>query len=622
MSEPPRTPSLPPAGGAADGVKLMLAALALGALALGGWVVFDLVRDRPVASDDEALPPLPEPGEPVTRAMVATGGGYGWTWVNPLPRWMPTWYAVSVADEGARAVMVGHRGAAVRYEDGAIVRWEAGTAASLRGVAWIGPREAIAVGDDGAIVRLGADGARALAGATGTLRGVVATGPGRALAVGDDGAIVRIDADGVSTVASELRAHLLGVYARGERVFIVGDGTILRLEGERIEREPSPVTSILRAVGGCPRGGIYAVGDEGVILWRRGDATWRRVATHTRQPFLSVSCDHGRVAAVAADGRVLLASGDRTVALPSGFDHAWYAVAGGERGPSWLAGAGGRLATIEDDHVRTRTDGPAVPIRALGAIGGAMVAVGEWGRILRQTEAGLVEASSPTESGLAALLRIDASRLLAVGDFGALVDIRHDRATLLGTPTQASLRDAVGGADGVIVVGGGGTILRGLPEALVASAVEGAGDLWAIDGAPSSAIAVGEDALVLRLNERGFSRVSCDARGATLRDVARLTEGTFAVGDAGTIVRIEGSECALERSGGPTLHAIGRGPAGRPIAAGDDGVVLERSEAGEWSRVGVDVLGASLRTIWRSDRHVYVAGAGGVIVRHVIVDGT
>ena len=66
---------------------------------------------------------------------------------------------------------------------------------------------------------------------------------------------------------------------------------------------------------------------------------------------------------------------------------------------------------------------------------------------------------------------------------------------------------------------------------------------------------------------------------------------------------------------------MGLGPEGRPIAAGDGGVVLERGDDG-WTRVGVNVLGASIRTIWRSDRNVYLAGTGGVIVRHILVDGS
>ena len=58
-------------------------------------------------------------GIPTTRAlaMVATGEGFGWTWVNPLPRWMPTWYAVDAIDDGARAVTLAEQALADHGED-------------------------------------------------------------------------------------------------------------------------------------------------------------------------------------------------------------------------------------------------------------------------------------------------------------------------------------------------------------------------------------------------------------------------------------------------------------------------------------------------------------------------
>jgi len=454
-----------------------------------------------------------------------------------------------------------------------------------------------------------------------TLRDVEATAAGEALAVGDEGTILRI-ADTARPLSSGTTEPLLGAFARGATVFVVGDhGVALRIEGDVVTPEPTPVRSALRGVGGCPLGSVYAVGDRGVLLRRRADATWRRLTTHTTDRLVDITCDHGRVAAVGAAGRVLLVSGDETLELPSGFDRPWLAVDGGAEGPSWIVGTGGRLATIEEDHVRTRTAGPAVPIRALGAIGGALVAVGEWGRILRQTRAGFVPAESPTESGLAGLIQIGPARLIAVGDFGAVVDIRHDRATLIGTPNETSLRDGVGDAEALLLVGSGGAVMRGPPEGLSTRIVPDAGDLWAVAGTPSAAVAVGDQGIVLRLDERGHHRLEC-ATDATLRDVARLPQGLFAVGDAGTIVRIEDDACVVERSGGPTLHAIGLGPEGRPLAGGDDGTVIERDDEGGWSRVGVDVAGASVRAVWRGDRNVYLAGTRGVVVRHILVDGT
>ncbi len=437
---------------------------------------------------------------------------------------------------------------------------------------------------------------------------------------GDGGTLLRVTGDRVTALDVGTERDLLAMMARGEHVFVVGaGGTVLRLSGTRAAREQAGVDATLRAVGGCPSGPVYAAGDEGTLLWRRQSGEWESVRVNGNEAFTSLSCDHGRVAAVRRDGTVLLVSGARTVELPSGHDGPWYAVRGGPRGPSWLAGAGGRLATIEEDHVRTRTAGPTVPIRDLGGMGGALVAVGEWGRILRERERGLEQVESPTDSGLAALIQLGEGRLIAVGDYGAMVDIRFDRSILLSTPTRASLRDGVSEGEELLIVGAEGHLIRGVPSLLHASVVPGAGDLWSVAGTPSDAVAVGEGGVVLRITANDYARVPCEGAG-TLRAVVRAAGATWAAGDAGRIVRIEASGCVEEHAGGPALHSLGLGQEGRLLAGGDDGVVLSRGEDGVWTREDVDVAGASVRAVWRSDRYVYLAGTEGILVRHIRLD--
>jgi hypothetical protein len=47
-----------------------------------------------------------------------------------------------------------------------------------------------------------------------------------------------------------------------------------------------------------------------------------------------------------------------------------------------------------------------------------------------------------------------------------------------------------------------------------------------------------------------------------------------------------------------------------------------RGAEGGWTREDVDVGDASVRAIWSNDRYVYLGGTGGVLVRHIRVDGT
>ncbi len=600
-------------------ILLVAATALLGAM---GWAVFEMTGDGPTEAEP-ALPELPVPQAPRSVPMVASGGGYGWTWINPIPRAMPTWYGVDVASGGDPVVLVGRGGAAVRYEGSALFAWRTGTTAELRGVAWTGAREALAAGDGGALIRLGPDGPRALD--TGTdvaLRDVAALSATEALVVGDGGTVLRVRGERVVAMDPSTDADLLAAFARGDDVFVVGGGgTLLRLRHGTFTREEAGTSVTLRAVGGCPSGLVYAAGDQGTLLYRKRSGAWEHVRVNGAEAFTALSCDHGRVAAARRDGSLLLVSGNETVALPTAFESAWHAVAGGPRGPTWLVGAGGRLATIEEDHVRTRTAGPTVPIRDLGSMGGALVAVGEWGRILRERERGLEQVSSPTEAGLAAAIQMGEGRVIAVGDFGAMVDIRFDRAELLSAPTQTSLRDGVAEGDELLVVGASGQILRGPLGLLTSEIVPDVGDLWSVAGTPSDAIAVGESGAILRFVGGRVERLRC-ASDVTLRSVIRAAGAAWAVGDQGRVVRIEGNACVEERQEGPTLHVIGLGPDGRLLAGGDEGVVLARGTEGGWAPADVDVGDASVRAIWSDDRYVYLGGTGGVLVRHIRVDGT
>ncbi|WP_236604086.1 protein kinase domain-containing protein [Sandaracinus amylolyticus] len=604
----------------------MLAGLALLGLLTIAIVTYAITdRDPEVPREPDPIA-LPTPRDPVTRALAPRGGdGGGWTWLNPRPRAMPTWYDVDVGGPGL-VVLVGQDGAAARFLNGLLVTWRSGSERSLRSVAWVSDDSALAVGDEGTIVRLTPQGPRPITSGTAqTLRAVLPISSLEALIAGDGGTLLRVRGEDVSALDTGTTVALTAAHERGDLVWVVGErGTILRFADGTRATEDSGLGVTLRAIGGCASGDLYAGGDQATLLRRRATGAWQNVRTalDTGESITSITCDRGRAAIVGSEGTVLLASGTNVVRMPSGFDRGWHGVSGARDETTWIAGAGGRIATIEEDYVRTATAGPTVPLRDVAMIGGALVAVGEWGRIVREREHGFEESTSPTDAGLAALAAIDESRLLAVGDLGAIVEVRWDGATLVQSPTDASLRDVLIGADGrVLVVGTGGTLVRGTVESLSASRVRDAGDLWAIAGTPDEAIAVGDGGTVVRITSSGAERVGCETE-RSLRAVLRTPEGTWAVGEAGTIVRIGASGCTREHDGGATLDAIALGPDGRPLAVGERGTALARSADGTWSPIELDLGGNHAREIERLGRHVYVVGTGGVIVRHVIADGT
>jgi serine/threonine protein kinase/photosystem II stability/assembly factor-like uncharacterized protein len=611
----------PPAARKFDVRIFVVALVAIAVVGVGIVLSMDGDDEVPPEPPETALPtPQPFVSEPL-RASGSEGGG--WQYLNPLPRSMPTWYGGSVMS-GDLAVFVGQAGSAARFDRGGVYSWPTGTDRPLLSAAWIGPDTVLAAGEHGTLIslRLG-DAPRAIdTGTTVNLHAVVATSPTTALVAGDDGTLLEVSGSRVTALASGTEADLLALSVRDREVFAAGqDGTILRISEGRATRERSATSATLRAIGGCANGSLFAAGDRGALIRRESSGRFRSVESHTEEALLSIGCDRDRAVIAGRGGVLLLASGQRTVTIPTGTDGALYAVAGARGAPTWIAGEQGRLFLLDDDHVVKLTDGPTVPLRDGTVVGGAMVAVGEWGRIIRQTERGFGELESPTRAALAAIVRYSDERAFAVGDDGAIVEIRYDSASLVESPTTASLRDVIENEGTFVAVGTGGTVLRGFPSAFEVQTLRDVPDLWSVSS--DGAIAVGNTGTVVRFGTTGFSRIDCGAPEG-FRSVVRVGDEYFAAGERGIVARIAGTTCTIERAPGamPTLNGIGIGPTGAPIAVGDDGVLIERHADGSWRDLGLDIGRASLRAVFRTTRDVIIAGAGGVLIRHVRVDGT
>ncbi len=605
-------------------LKWSMLGMAALVLALGAALALNAEPDGPVETEVS----LPDPAAMEAAPLTAAGGdGIGWSWVNPLPRAMPTWYDVAVAGPNLVA-MVGHAGQAARYQPDGMFLWATDTTETLHGVTWYGAREAIAVGNAGTVrvLRLDGEPMSIDAGTAEDLRDVVAVSPTRAWIVGDGGTLLSLNAYDVARVTSGTDVDLLGAFVAGDEVWVVGEGgAMLHIVGDDVRSVTSGTDRTLRAIGGCPGGELYAAGEDGKLIRLRDEERWSTVRVQSNEAFTSIACDRRRVVVTGSRGGVLLVAGGETVRLDSGTDRALHAVASARGAPTWIVGDGGRLMHVMEDHLRTLTDGPTAPLWDISDIAGALVAVGEWGRIVRQHEEGFrLDEESPTDAALAALAHLGRSRLFAVGDLGALVLIRHDGAELVTSPTDTSYRDVVSDGEEILAIGTAGGVLRGSIGALVPSRVPDAGDLWGLDGKPDDAIAVGDDGLVLRIDANHSSRVPCDV-SASLHGVMRSAEGTWAVGTGGTIVRIEEGGCVVEagtQEGAPTLNDVAPGVHGHPMAVGNLGVAIERTEDGRWQSAGLAVGRGNLRAIHRDERDVYVVGAGGIIVRHVLLDGT
>lgn len=601
-------------------------ALALTAGALFTWMMVGRDEVRAPEPEPEALG-LPEPRAPIVRALSSGGAQEGWAFLNPRPRVMPQWNAVATAGPGMVA-MVGANGSAARLLQGLLVTWRTGTERTLYGVAWTSAEDAIAVGEGGAIVRLDAQAPVAVtSGTDATLRAVATVSATEEIAVGDDGTALRLLGDRALRISVDGEPDLLGVFARGGVAMVVGEaGTLIRVVDGHATRLDPPTSQTLRAIGGCDPD-LYVAGDEGALLRQTASGGWAnvRVDPPTRATFMAIGCDHGRTVVVGADGEVRLVSGLRSVRLTSGFDGVFTGVAGAADEATWIVGTSGRLAVVVSDHVETRVSGPVASLRDLADVGGALVAVGDWGKLVREHEDGLVLDQAPTESGLGSVARLGDGSLVAVGDGGAIVRLRFEGAELLPSPVETALRGVVAREGVMLAVGAEGTVVRGAPGALVPTRIADVGDLQGVTGDPADAIAVGDRGVVVRLGAGG-SRVERCTLEESLRAVFRETPGgpAWAVGSGGVVVRIEpDGGCVVERPAGAsaTLNGIGRGPDGHLLAVGDLGSALQRGDDGSWTPLDLDVGQVSLRAVRSVDRWVFVVGAGGVILRHIRVDG-
>ena len=595
-------------GGGAKWIAAVLAVVAI-AGGVGWWMSRDPADPEPVPDVVE----LPEPAPPLVQPMRAPEGAeLGWVWVNPMPFAMPTWNDVEVGGPGLVA-MVGDRGEAGRVVDDALRDWPSGVDVDLHAIDWIGPAQAIAVGDDGTAVVLLMSGPRALTtNVSADLRDVSAIGTTNAIVVGDEGTIVRFPGLQPTPLSSGREEHLFGVHVKEDTAWAVGQrGVILRIEGEQVtvEREPSGPT--LRAIGGCGDA-LYAVGDERTVYRRDGQGRWSRVNVDAREDWTAVACDRGRVVASGNRGGVLLLAGERSVRIDSGGERGIRGVGTAEGADTWLVGDGGFLAQLQRNRLRILTAGHTGTLFDLGTLGGSLVATGRWGTVLRFDGQRLTPVESSTDAALTALTLLEEDRLIAVGDHGALIEITWDAVRSLESPGRQGWRDVVS-ADGLLLaVGGDGAILRGTPGALTVSSVEMNGGLWALDGTPVDAWAVGDAGVVLQLSSTSASPLAT-CGSATLRGIARDDAGAWIVGDAG-VYRLEGGECAQAHESGP-LFDVGTGPRGRPFAVGAEGRAVERAEDGSWATLETGTR-YELRAIQETDRDIYVVGAGGVVLRH------
>lgn len=292
-----------------------------------------------------------------------------------------------IAIGGDRIVAAGADGAMQikQLPNGPFVDAEAHPSSALRAIASLGIA-AIAVGDDGLVVKLHPDGHGALANATSeTLHAVTWSTDGVWIA-GDAGTLLTTGDIGapLETVSTGVSASLRGVVALPDGgVLSVGEkGTALRVTaGGEVVQEQSGTAFDLSALflaGETPT----AVGEAGTILVR-ADGGWTPLPTPAVADLYAGAHAGGRSVVVGAHGTVLYwDEGSAPAVLATDPLAVYYGVAVNDGGAAWIVGFGGAVHKLGADGSLEEVPSPTpLTLRGVAAADGKLIVGGDRGAL-------------------------------------------------------------------------------------------------------------------------------------------------------------------------------------------------------------------------------------------------
>ena len=206
-------------------------------------------------------------------------------------------------------------------------------------------------------------------------------------------------------------------------------------------------------------------------------------------------------------------------------------------------------------------------------------------------------------------LASDGQRVVAVGDFGAILEGTADGLAAVKSPTDEILRGVAFGAGRWVAVGSGGKVLysddgRSWTLGSAPTTVDLRGAAWA----GSRFVAVGDQSTVISSKDGRSWREEVTAMPCALLGVAHGDGRYVAVGGAGKgVVSVDGRRWeSLGRITDADLYGIEHGP-GRFVAVGSGGEILTSDDRGEtWTHRRAHTP-LNLHTVfWTGDE--YLAG--------------
>ena len=268
----------------------------------------------------------------------------------------------------------------------------------------------------------------------------------------------------VEAANSGVTADLLGICVRSasEAVAVGRGGVIVRWDGARWTREPSPTDEDLYAICATPEGELVAVGGnlkvgDRSLVCRCIEGTWSVERSPVQSLLLSVAAECGCVRAVGFNGDLVerIDGAWRALSAPTNvhlfcirsFDNVWLAC-----------GLDGTVVELDGSNARLQQAG-RTHLTSVTAIGAVRFSVGFDGTIMRREGGGWRTLASPTREHLWAATS-DGPGLLIAGARGTLLVGDPDALTLVPTPTREDLHAIDHVAGFAIAVGRRGTVVH------------------------------------------------------------------------------------------------------------------------------------------------------------------
>ena len=322
------------------------------------------------------------------------------------------------------------------------------------------------------------------------------------------------------------------------------------------------------------------VGDGGAIH-RLNDGAWQREESGVKEPLHAV---------------VGLA-GDDAVAV------GWMGVIVHREGGSWRRHGGGIVDPITKRYARIRANTPLFGLWASSP--DDVWAVGDDGRVCRFDGAEWHEVDCPTDVHLRAVVRCRDGALLVAGAQGSILTCRNGEWAPMESGTMTHLTGLHADGDGTVYAAGGQFNVR----------------------------RNGFVGTLLRLRGGTWTALDSDEPLPRLRAVERIGDAVLAIGDHGTVARVDGDRLVTERvDTRRDLHGLAFAGGQRALSVGDGGAIIERTtvsadalpaldagaahvgRASPWEAVDGCPTDRVLWSVWGDDDLVVAVGDEGAVV--------